>query len=74
MSELEIYGGPPLVRVEIIDGELIGPGVVCEVCGEFHSYIEDRLIICCECGHAHVVDGFCHFDAGPCGSYLCCIN
>lgn len=64
-SELEV--------TEVIDGELLSPGVVHDLCGEYHSYIDGHLIMCCGCGHAHEFDSACPAE-GPCGSYLCCIN
>jgi hypothetical protein len=59
--------------VDVVDGELVGPGLVHDLCGEWHSYIDHDLIMCCGCGHAHQPDAICLPD-GPCGSYLCCVN
>jgi hypothetical protein len=39
-------------------------------CGDTH-HLGD--FVCCGCGHHHDPDGECK-PAGPCGSYVCCIN
>ena len=39
-------------------------------CGDTHT-VDD--FVCCQCGHHHDMNGRC-LPAGPCGSFICCIN
>jgi hypothetical protein len=70
---------------ELVDGELIDAMPWHSLCGEPHpvvdSYVEcccgdthslDQFV-CCGCGHHHDMDRGC-LPAGPCGSFVCCIN
>lgn len=39
-------------------------------CGDFHTV---DGFVCCGCGHHHTPNARC-LPAGPCGSYVCCVN
>jgi hypothetical protein len=70
---------------EIVDGELIDSVLEHRLCGQFHPVWDGEVecccgdthsvegYVCCGCGHHHDMGSAC-LPAGPCGSFLCCIN
>src|ERR1041385_3086173 len=68
------YGNNLPVPVgEVLEGELVSPGVVHDLCGEYHVLEPDGSIFCCGCGHVHDTEGPC-LPSGPCGDSRCCVN
>ena len=71
---------------DVVEGELIDAMVWHRLCGDTHPVIGTEVescccgdthtvagYICCGCGHHHDMDADC-LPAGPCGSFICCIN